>query len=96
MERAKPDVGGRLGRVVRSPGVSPAEGAFYAKDGFESGETCWSCICSTEEMIYNKMYRRNRELFNADKNCELTKPYETLAKVGETGESAKAPRRAGR
>ena len=74
----------------------PAEGAFYAKDGFESGETCWSCICSTEEMIYNKMYRRNRELFNADKNCELTKPYETLAKVGETGESAKAPRRAGR
>ena len=74
----------------------PTEGAFYAKDGFESGETCWSCICSTEEMIYNKMYRRNRELFNADKNCELTKPYETLAKVGETGESAKAPRRAGR
>ena len=65
------------------PGYPP-HGAMYAKDGFSRGETCWSCICSTEEMIYNKMYRRNRNLFNPDNNCDMTKPYERLSK-GDSG-----------
>ena len=35
-------------------------------------------------MIYNKMYRRNRNLFNPDNNCDMTKPYERLSK-GDSG-----------
>ena len=60
------------------PGYPP-HGFMYAKDGFTKGSKCWSCICSTEEMIYNKMYRRNRQLFLPDRNCELTQPYEEVS-----------------
>ena len=58
----------------------PSHGWMYAKDSFTKGKTCWSCICSTEEMIYNKMFRRNRQLFNPDRNCDLTAPYEEVAR----------------
>ena len=78
------------------PGYPPY-GQMYAKDGFTRGKTCWSCICSTEEMIYNKMYRRNRNLFNLDRNCDLTTPYETVSKgeSGVAGAGRRAPPRLG-
>ena len=62
-----------------------ATSAFmYAKDGFTTGKDGWCCVCSTEEMIYNKMYRRNPELFLPDAHCDASPPYETLERGADS------------
>ena len=52
----------------------------------------WLPPCA-QEMVYNKMYRRHRQLFNPDKNCELTQPYEEMT-VGLGGPIGEVPKMA--
>ena len=73
----------------------PTHAFMYAKDGFTRSKDDWCCVCSTEEMIYNKMFRRNPGLFNPDAHCDASAPYETMEK-GAGPAPANAPRRAGR
>ena len=73
----------------------PTHAFMYAKDGFSRAKDDWCCVCSTEEMIYNKMFRRNPGLFAPDAHCDASAPYETMQK-GAPPAAADAPRRAGR
>jgi hypothetical protein len=74
----------------------PTHAFMYAKDGFTRSKDDWCCVCSTEEMIYNKMFRRNPGLFNPDAHCDKSEPYETMEKGVSPAAAASAPRRAGR
>ena len=74
----------------------PTHAFMYAKDGFTRSKDDWCCVCSTEEMIYNKMLRRNPGLFNPDAHCDASEPYETMEKGVSPAAPASAPRRAGR
>jgi hypothetical protein len=73
----------------------PTHAFMYAKDGFSRAKDDWCCVCSTEEMVYNKMFRRNPGLFAPDAHCDASAPYETMQK-GAAPAAAGAPRRAGR
>lgn len=42
-------------------------------------------MCSTEEMVYNKMLRRFPGLFLPDKNCDDAAAYETMEKGTAAG-----------
>jgi len=76
----------------------PTHAFMYARDGFERSKNDWCCVCSTEEMIYNKMFRRNPGLFAPDAHCDASAPYEEMEKGDgpKAAASASAPRRAGR
>ena len=71
----------------------PTHAFMYAKNGFTRSKNDWCCVCSTEEMIYNKMFRRNPGLFAPDAHCDASEPYETMERGAEP---ASAPRRVGR
>ena len=59
-------------------------GKVYARDGFETGARGWACVCSTEEMVFNKMLRRDPTLFSPDRFCDAYAPYHDVSKSERT------------
>ena len=70
----------------------PTHAFMYARDGFKQSKQDWCCVCSTEEMVYNKMYRRNPGLFLPDVHCDHAAPYEVLEKGEEKSKNNGARR----